>query len=121
MSEPEKKYMAIMEKNKGNEAFKSKDYYEAYDYYTKSLELFKDPRVYSNRAAVSLKQKLHKKCVEDCNVAIGMDRNFLKPYNRRAQANTELKNYGKAIEDYQFILTKDPDNKAIPKKLKRVR
>jgi len=37
LTEPEKKYAAINEKNKGNEAFKSKDYKEAYGYYTKSL------------------------------------------------------------------------------------
>ena len=41
-----------MEKNKGNEAFRAKDFQEAKECYTKSLIYFKDPKVFSNRAAV---------------------------------------------------------------------
>ena len=55
LSEPELKYMALNEKNKGNEAFKSKDYKEAVEYYGKSLEIFPDAKVYSNRALAYLK------------------------------------------------------------------
>jgi tetratricopeptide (TPR) repeat protein len=44
-------------KNKGNEAFKSKDFKEALGYYHQSLDLNPDPKVYSNQAAVYLKLK----------------------------------------------------------------
>ena len=84
MSAPEKKYKALNEKNKGNEAFRSKDFSEAKGYYTTSLNLFEDPKVYSNRAAVYLKMKCFRQCIDDCNKAIEMDKMFLKPYNRRA-------------------------------------
>lgn len=46
------------EKNKGNEALKSKDFKEAIQYYTKSIEY--DPHIaasYCNRALVYLKLK----------------------------------------------------------------
>lgn len=89
-----------MEKNKGNEAFRSKDYKEAKGYYTKSLIYFKDAKVYSNRAAVELKLKEYDQCIKDCNEAIKLDKEFLKPYNRRASAYTSLKQYEKAINDY---------------------
>jgi len=52
LSKPEQRMAGEMEKNKGNEAFRSKDFQEAKEYYTKSLVYFKDAKVYSNRAAV---------------------------------------------------------------------
>lgn len=79
--------MAINEKNKGNEAFRAKDYNEACDYYDKSIELYEDPKVLSNRAAAYIKLKQYKNALSDCNRALEMDKSFLKPYNRRAQAN----------------------------------
>jgi len=44
--------------------------------------------------------KQYEGCIADCNEAIKLDKDFLKPYNRRAHANAALKNYEKAISDY---------------------
>jgi len=58
LSEDMKKKRAENEKNKGNEAIRSKDYSEALEYYTKSIKY--DPTMaasYCNRALVQLKLK----------------------------------------------------------------
>lgn len=80
-------------KNKGNEAFRSKDFKEALGYYHKSLDLIQDPKVLSNQAAVYLKLEAFSSCINDCTKAIELDPDFLKPYNRRAQAYTSMKKY----------------------------
>jgi len=51
----ELKALAEIEKNKGNDCFKSKDYEEALIYYTRSIDLLEMPNVYTNRALVNLK------------------------------------------------------------------
>ena len=65
------------EKNKGNEALKSKDLQEALFYYSKSIEY--DPTLetsYCNRALVYLEQKgilqflEYEHAINDCNKAI---------------------------------------------------
>jgi tetratricopeptide (TPR) repeat protein len=83
--------------------------------------MFKDEKVYSNRAAVCLKLKHYRECIDDSTTAISMDNNFLKPYFRRGQAYQALTKYKEAIDDYQFILSKDPKNKKVTQKLKKCR
>lgn len=87
------KRKAENEKNKGNEAVKSKDFEEALQYYSKSIEY--NPKLapsYCNRALVYLKLKNYDECIKDCNRAIGLDSNYIKAYHRRGKANQALKN-----------------------------
>ena len=42
-----------MEKNKGNEAFKSGDFEESINYYTNSIEIFPTAATYNNRGLAS--------------------------------------------------------------------
>ena len=121
MTIDEKKFEALQLKDRGNKAFKKKDFSTALSSYSASIAYFKDPKVYSNRAAVFLKMKQYEECISDCNLALAMDKAFLKPYNRRAQANQALKNYKEAIDDYQFILSKDKKSKGVTKNLKKCR
>ena len=56
-SEKEKKWVAMREKEKGNELFKAKEFRSAIEAYTLSLKLDPDsPAVHSNRAAALMKQ-----------------------------------------------------------------
>ena len=87
MTLDQRKYEALQLKDRGNACFKKKDYSTALSSYSTSLVYHKNPKVYSNRAAVFLKMDKCEECITDCNLAIKMDKDFLKPYNRRAQAN----------------------------------
>ncbi|KRX03752.1 hypothetical protein PPERSA_04260 [Pseudocohnilembus persalinus] len=103
------------EKNKGNEAIRSKDYNEALQYYTKSIEY--NPSLaasYCNRALN------YEKCIKDCNKAIAMKNDYLKAYHRRGKANIELKNYTDAYQDFKFIMEKEPDNSEVNSDLQEV-
>ena len=51
MNTEERLLRATKEKEKGNEAFRAQDYYEAVIYYTTSLEYEPTPASYNNRAA----------------------------------------------------------------------
>ncbi len=46
-----------------------------------------------------------------------MDKNYIKAYHRRAQANVELKNYLAAVEDFEYVLSQESGNNAVMKEL----
>ncbi|KAL4473939.1 hypothetical protein ABPG72_000301 [Tetrahymena utriculariae] len=119
LTEEQKKIKAENEKNKGNEALKSKDYKEAIEYYTKSIEY--DPKLaasYCNRALVYLKLKEYDKVVKDCNKAIELDPNYLKAYHRRGKARFAQDKVYEAYSDFKLIMEKDPENKEVNGDLK---
>ena len=94
---------ALHEKQKGNECYKSKDYQEAIDYYTKSLNYNdKDIYVYTNRSLSYMKLKKYQDAINDCNIAISYDANFYKAYWRRGQSFSKLENNQKAYDDYLY-------------------
>ena len=77
------------QKELGNKAYMVKQYQEAYDYYSKAIELSKDKpsHVYfANRANASLEMKKFNDCITDCDAAIAIDPNYIKSYIRKAKA-----------------------------------
>ncbi|KAG2460282.1 RPAP3 protein, partial [Polypterus senegalus] len=46
----------------------------------------------------------------DCNLAIALDRNYVKAYARRGAARFALKKFEDAKEDYEIVLKLDPEN-----------
>ena len=96
---------------------KSKDYQDAVNSYSKSLELMEEAATYSNRAMAHLKLKNYNQVVNDANAALSIDSKYLKAYHRRGKAYFELRKYEQAIKDFQYILEKEPDNQDINQSL----
>eukprot|EP00828_Plagiopyla_frontata_P025050 TRINITY_DN3199_c0_g1_i1.p1 TRINITY_DN3199_c0_g1~~TRINITY_DN3199_c0_g1_i1.p1 ORF type:complete len:374 (-),score=114.00 TRINITY_DN3199_c0_g1_i1:23-1144(-) len=121
--EQQKRIIAENEKNKGNEALRAKDFNEAIQYYNKSLQF--DPTyaiTYCNRALAYLKlKKNYDQAISDCNNALKYDPGYLKAYFRRGKAFMEQKRYSKAIEDFQYIMEKEPQNSEVNAELKEAR
>jgi tetratricopeptide (TPR) repeat protein len=89
------------ERLKGNEFMKSKEYTEAAECYTKSIEIFpNEAATYSNRALAYLKVKKNASCIVDANRCLELDPTFLKAYHRRGKAYQAAQQYEEAIKDY---------------------
>lgn len=65
-----------------------------------------------------LKNKNFMQAVDDATKAIELKPGYLKAYHRRGKANQALNNYQEAVDDFQFILEEQPDNKDVNKDLK---
>lgn len=85
---------------KGNEFMKSKEYEEAVNSYTKSLEIFEEAATFSNRAMANLRLKRYSQTIEDSNNALRLDPNYLKAHHRRGKAYLATKKYELAIKDF---------------------
>lgn len=79
---------------------KSKEYKEAVDCYTKSLEIFEEASTYSNRAMANLRLKRYGQVIEDSNNALRIDSNYLKAHHRRGKAYLATHKYELAIKDF---------------------
>lgn len=105
---PEKK-QALEEKNKGNEAYKKKNFEVALEHYSKALEF--DPTEITfilNIAAVYFEQKEYLKCIEQCEKAIEIGREnradfklIAKAFTRIGHAHKKLSNFKQAKIYYE--------------------
>lgn len=69
--EAHRKHLADSEKEKGNEAFYSRDYAEAEAYYSRSIHFRgDDPSTWANRALVRLKLERAQAALDDCEHAL---------------------------------------------------
>ncbi|CAF1356875.1 unnamed protein product [Rotaria sordida] len=115
---PEQK-QAEEQKEKGNEAYKKKDFETALNYYNKATEL--DPNnmiYYTNRAAVYFEQKRWDDCIKQCEKAIDIGRENKADYKLIAKACVRIgnvkvqeKNYQEAIKYFNRSLLeyRNPD------------
>jgi tetratricopeptide (TPR) repeat protein len=70
---------ALLEKEKGNECFRAKEYADSVVFYTRSLEAVdKDAKVYANRALSYIKLGQLDKAEADSNNAIKLEPQFIK-------------------------------------------
>lgn len=117
-NETEKRQAEIF-KNEGNEFMKQDQYKEAYDSYTKAIELDGQNAVYySNRAAASSKMNDHTAALSDCKEAIEIDPNYSKAYGRMGLAYVSLNNHKKAKDAYVKAVQLDPENESYQNNLK---
>lgn len=94
--------MAENERLKGNEYMKSKDYKEAANSYTKSIDLDGNQAfTFANRAMAYLKMKSYNKCIQDANQALELKPGYLKAIHRRGKALAAIHKYEEAIKDFQ--------------------
>lgn len=98
-------------KEKGNDAFRSKNYVKAIAHYTEAIQVKQDePVAYSNRAMCYLLLERYYEALEDCDKAIKYDSNHVKSYYRRATALSKLSRFQRARKDFMKVLELDPSN-----------
>ncbi|GLJ38630.1 hypothetical protein SUGI_0787650 [Cryptomeria japonica] len=102
----------------GNELFKIGKYLEACAAYGEGLE--HDPLnavLLSNRAACRSKLGQWEMSVEDCNLALSIQPNYIKALLRRAASNTELERWEEALRDYEILRREIPGDKEVAQSL----
>jgi len=112
--EAHRKHMADSEKEKGNEAFYSKDYAEAEAYYARSLHFRPDdPSCWANRGLSRLKLDNARGALEDCEHALAINPRYMKALHRKGKALYELERYEEAVQSFQLALMESPGNTQI--------
>ncbi|XP_035546720.1 translocon at the outer membrane of chloroplasts 64-like isoform X1 [Juglans regia] len=117
-----KEQSAEIAKEKGNEAFKDKQWQKAIGFYTEAIKLSGTiATYYSNRALAYLELGSYLQAEADCNQAITLDKKNVKAYLRRATAREMLGYYKEAIEDFRYALVLEPTNKRASQSVERLR
>ena len=108
-------------KNIGNEFFKNGKYQDAYDAYTKAIDLniggSKQCIYFSNRAFTSLKLENYGIAITDANASIEIDPKYIKAYYRRGSAFFALNHLKDAIKDFKKVNKLVPADKDAKNKL----
>ncbi|CAH9143968.1 unnamed protein product [Cuscuta epithymum] len=116
-----KEVSAEMAKEKGNQAFKEKQWQRAIGFYTEAIKLNGDNGTYySNRAAAYLELGSFIQAETDCTKAIELDKKNVKAYFRRGTAREMLGYYNQAIEDFRYTLVLEPTNKRAAQSAERL-
>uniref|UniRef100_A0A8C8RM55 RNA polymerase II-associated protein 3 n=1 Tax=Pelusios castaneus TaxID=367368 RepID=A0A8C8RM55_9SAUR len=102
---------ALAEKEKGNMYFQQGKYDEAIKCYTKGMNADPyNPVLPTNRASAFFRMKKFSVAESDCNLALALNKNYIKAYARRGAARFALQNLEGAKEDYEKVLELDPNN-----------
>ncbi|CAI9754568.1 unnamed protein product [Fraxinus pennsylvanica] len=109
-------------KEKGNAAYKGKQWNKAVTYYTEAIKLNETSATYySNRAAAYLELGCFQQAEKDCTEAIFLDKKNVKAYLRRGTARESLLFYKEALQDFKHALVLEPQNKVASMAEKRLR
>ncbi|XP_066039242.1 RNA polymerase II-associated protein 3 [Chamaea fasciata] len=112
---------ALAEKEKGNNYFKQGNFDEAIQCYTRGMHSDPyNPVLPTNRASAFYRMKKFSVAESDCNLALALDRNYIKAYARRGAARFALKNLQGAKEDYEKVLELDANNFEAKNELKKI-
>ncbi|KAF4802561.1 RNA polymerase II-associated protein 3 [Turdus rufiventris] len=99
---------ALAEKEKGNNYFKQGNFDEAIKCYTRGMHSDPyNPVLPTNRASAFYRMKKFSVAESDCNLALALDKNYIKAYARRGAARFALKNLKGAKEDFLGNYKKD--------------
>ena len=113
-----REYKATEEKEKGNAQYKKGKCLAAIACYTRAIEHDPSNAVYpANRAMAHLKMKQYKKAVEDCTIAVKLDKKYTKAWLRRATALVGMGCLEDAVPDFEHVLKLDPKNANAKKEL----
>ena len=117
----EKTALAEEFKNQGNDFFNASKFQDAYDAYSKAIEVGltnkKQAVYYSNRAFSSLKLENYGIAIADAKAAIAIDPEFIKAYYRRGSAYFALNQLQAAIKDFKRVCKIKPKDKDARSKL----
>ncbi|KAL5705232.1 amidase [Ranunculus cassubicifolius] len=109
-------------KEKGNAAFKGKQWKKAVNYYSEAIKLnSKNATFFANRAAAYLQMGYFQEAEADCSKAISLDKKSVKAYLRRGTARESLCCYEDAAQDFKHALVLEPQNKVASEAQKRLK
>ncbi|KVI01833.1 outer envelope protein 64, mitochondrial isoform X1 [Cynara cardunculus var. scolymus] len=109
-------------KEKGNAAYKGRQWNKAVSYYTEAIKLDEsNATFYCNRAAAYLELGCFQQAEEDCSRAISLDKKNVKAYLRRGTARESVLYYKEALQDFKHALVLEPQNKVAKGAEKRLR
>ncbi|XP_068641600.1 outer envelope protein 64, mitochondrial [Aristolochia californica] len=109
-------------KEKGNAAFKGRQWNKAVNFYTEAIKLNSTNATYHcNRAAAYLELGCFQQADADCTQALSLDKKNVKAYLRRGTAREMLLYYKEAAQDFKHALVLEPQNKAALQAEKRLR
>ncbi|KAL4710670.1 hypothetical protein ACJJTC_003306 [Scirpophaga incertulas] len=103
---PENRKLALIEKDKGNEYYKKKEFDCAISHYQNAIE--HDPTditFYTNMAAVYFEQKEYEKCIKECEKAIEIGRENRADFKLIAKAFTRIGNAYRKMEQWKLAKT----------------
>merc|ERR1711871_1792258 len=111
-----KETTAEVQKQKGNKAFKRRDYEKALRRYQEALDEmpFLVP-VLSNIAQCHLKLKNYDDTIEYCSRALFLKPSWVKAYSRRALAKRRKEMFQEALNDLDEGLKFEPENESLRK------
>jgi Asp-tRNA(Asn)/Glu-tRNA(Gln) amidotransferase A subunit family amidase len=116
-----KETYAEIAKEKGNQAYKEKQWQKAIGFYTEAIKLNGNiATYYTNRAACHLELGSFIQAEDDCTKAISIEKKNVKAYFRRGTAREMLGYYKEAIEDFKYALILEPTNKQAATCLERL-
>lgn len=117
-----KEESAEIAKEKGNNAYKEKQWQKAINLYTEAIKLNeKNATYYSNRSAAYLELGSYLQAEADCSTVINLDRKNVKAFLRRGTAREMLGYYKEAMEDFRYALVLEPTNKTASNAVKRLK
>lgn len=101
-------------KEEGNACVRSDKYLEAYDFYTRAIQLDgRNAVYYCNRAAcLNHLGTRPMEAIEDCKMALKIDPSYSKAYGRMGLAYANMGKFQEARECYQKALTMEPSNES---------
>lgn len=109
-------------KEKGNAAYKKRQWNNAVSYYKEAIKLNdQNATYYSNRAAALLELGCFQQAEDDCTKAIFLDKKSVKSYLRRGTARESLLLNKEALQDFKHALVLEPQNKLASLSEKRLR
>ncbi|XP_077590857.1 dnaJ homolog subfamily C member 7 [Stigmatopora nigra] len=98
-------------KEQGNAFYIQKDYAQAFNYYTRAIDMCpKNASYYGNRAATLMMLSRHREALEDSQQAVRLDQSFTKGHLREGKCHLSLGNAMAASRCFQKVLELDPDN-----------
>ncbi|KAL7722222.1 TPR repeat protein [Entamoeba marina] len=99
------------ERKKGTALFKEQNFPEAIKCYTEALKRNPNDHLsYSNRAACYQKLGEHSYAIKDADKCIEIKPDFIKGYNRKGFSHYCMKEYHKALAEYEKALKIDSSN-----------
>jgi stress-induced-phosphoprotein 1 len=99
-------------KQKGNDAFREKDFPTAIDFFSKAITASETPNhvLYSNRSACYASLHSYIDALKDAEECVKINPTWAKGYNRIGAAQFGLSDYDEAIKSYKKALELEPTN-----------